>query len=149
MKKKKNREHGKQLQIHHVDGVIIQETLKREPWKMLVACILLNLTNRRQVDQIIDRLFERFGFPSSMAMADEKEIAAIIKPCGMQHKKARCLKKFSWEFWHREWTEPIELFGIGRYAADSWEIFVRGNLNFKPQDKELKKYVEAKLENSK
>jgi len=111
---------------------------------MLCACILLNQTNRKQVDQVIDKLFERFGFPTAMAMANEKEIAAIIKPCGMQNKKARYLKKFSWEFWHHEWTEPSQLYGIGKYAEDSYEIFVRRNLDVQPDDKELKKFIKRK-----
>lgn len=144
MKKKLVKESGKQSQPHHVDGVIIQETLKKEPWKLLCACILLNQTNRKQVDQIIDKLFERFGFPTAMAMGNENEIAAIIKPCGMQHKKARYLKKFSWQFWHMEWTEPSQLYGIGKYAEDSYEIFVRRNLDVEPDDKELKKFIKRK-----
>ena len=46
------------------------------------------------------------------------------------------------EFIKGDWTEPEELFGIGRYGQDSWDIFVKGNIHIKnPSDHVLKKYI--------
>jgi len=34
-----------------------------------------------------------------------------------------------------------ELYGIGQYAKDSWEIFQNKNNNIKPNDKVLQEYL--------
>ena len=34
-----------------------------------------------------------------------------------------------------------ELYGIGQYAKDSWEIFQNNNMNVKPTDKVLQEYL--------
>jgi hypothetical protein len=36
----------------------------------------------------------------------------------------------------------LELPGVGKYASDSWEIFVNKNLDVKPTDKKLLAYLE-------
>ena len=39
-----------------------------------------------------------------------------------------------------------ELFGIGQYAKDSWEIFQNNNMNIKPSDKVLQEYLRVENE---
>jgi len=36
----------------------------------------------------------------------------------------------------------MDLPGIGKYGSDSYRIFVRGELDVRPTDKELRKYLE-------
>ena len=48
--------------------------------------------------------------------------------------------RFSKEY-NDGFTDPIELYGIGRYAKDSWEIFQNNNFNIKPTDKVLQEYL--------
>lgn len=38
--------------------------------------------------------------------------------------------------------DPLELYGIGKYGADSFNMFVKGYLVQDAKDKELRKYVE-------
>jgi methyl-CpG-binding domain protein 4 len=40
-----------------------------------------------------------------------------------------------------DWSEPSELYGIGKYGQDSWEIFQKGNLDVEPTDGVLNKYL--------
>ena len=61
-------------------------------------------------------------------------------PLGMQFKRAATLMRFSKEY-NDGFTDPIELYGIGRYAKDSWEIFQNNNFNVKPTDKVLQEYL--------
>ena len=44
--------------------------------------------------------------------------------------------------------DPTDLPGIGKYGKDSYEIFIRGNTEVLPLDKELKKYLEWLYQNT-
>ena len=58
----------------------------------------------------------------------------------MQFKRAATLMRFSKEY-EDGFTDPIESYGIGRYAKVSWEIFQNNNFNIKPTDKVLQEYL--------
>ena len=45
--------------------------------------------------------------------------------------------------------DATELFGIGKYGSDSYEIFWKGNIPENVQDKELKRYIKRKIFNEK
>jgi hypothetical protein len=53
------------------------------------------------------------------------------------------LKRLSLEYL-RGFKDPKELYGIGQYGVDSWEIFQNKNYNIDPTDKVLKKYLKEK-----
>lgn len=120
---------------------LLQETHQNNPWKLLICCILLNNTTSKQVHKIIDQLFEKYPTPTQMTIADTSELIEIIKPCGFYNIRAKKLKQFSQEYVTKDWKLPIELYGIGEYANDSYRIFVLKE-NYEPKDKELKKYIE-------
>jgi methyl-CpG-binding domain protein 4 len=109
---------------------------------MLVGCILLNRTHVRQVNPIIDELFEKFGSPVKMMMAEDAELVEILRPLGFYNRRAKSLKRFS-EDYVKKGTDNVNLlYGIGKYAADSWSIFQEGRKDVVPEDKELKWYME-------
>lgn len=124
--------------------ILLQEIYKDNPWKMLVGCILLNQTWRKQVDTVRDDLFQRWPDAASMSEADPHEIATIIKPCGLQNRRAKFLVQFSraWKDWP-EGTDLMKYPGIGKYAVDSYRIFVEETTNIEVNDKELKKYLSS------
>jgi methyl-CpG-binding domain protein 4 len=72
-------------------------------------------------------------------------MADLIAPLGFKNRRTNTIKKFSREWTRKQWTEPIELYGIGKYGQDSWEIFQRGNLDVKPTDGALVQYLNRKL----
>jgi len=37
------------------------------------------------------------------------------------------------------------LYGIGKYGSDSYEIFFKNNYSVEPTDKELKRYLEEEI----
>ena len=121
--------------------MLLQEIYRQEPWKMLVGCILLNQTTRVQVDKVREELFSMCPDPVSMTAADPQEIAEVIRPLGLYNRRARSLIKFSQDWISKDWKEPIELHGIGKYAQDSWEIFQKNNFSSQPTDKELIAYL--------
>lgn len=79
-----------------------------------------------------------------MAKADPEILANLLKPLGFYNRRARTLIKFSQDWISKEWNHPRELYGIGQYAADSWDIFYNNRLDIEPNDGVLVKYVQWK-----
>ena len=124
---------------------LLQDIYKNDPWKMLVCCIMLNLTTRKQVDKVRHELFKKYPAPQDMSVADYEELSELLMPLGMQYKRAATLMRFSKEYIDG-FADPIDLYGIGKYAKDSWEIFQNNNLNVQPNDKVLNLYLATALE---
>ena len=128
------------MKIRDIVRPLLQEIYQPDGWKMLTCCMLLNLTNRRQVDVIRDELFKRYPTPKKMMKANECELAELLKPLGLYNRRAKSLKKMS-EGYVKGFKSVDELYGIGQYAKDSWEIFQNNNMNIKPNDKVLQEYL--------
>ena len=128
------------MKIRDIVRPLLQEIYQPDGWKMLTCCMLLNLTNRRQVDVIRDELFKRYPTPKKMMKANESELAELLKPLGLYNRRAKSLKKMS-EGYVKGFKSVDELYGIGQYAKDSWEIFQNNNINVKPMDKVLQEYL--------
>jgi len=124
--------------------VLLQERFTKEPWKMLVICILLNKTERHQVEKIFPELFRKYPTPKEMADADESLLSNFIRSLGLGRKRARTLIKFSQEWLTVPWDHPGELYGIGKYAADSYSIFYLHRRDVRPEDNELINYLKEK-----
>ena len=128
------------MKIRDIVSQLLQEIYQDDPWKMLVCCILLNLTKRQQVDGIRHELFNKYPTEYEMMEADEVELSEILKPLGLYRRRAKTLIKFSW-MWVNGFNDVMELHGIGQYAKDSWEIFQMDNVQIKPTDKVLQEYL--------
>ena len=128
------------MKIRDIVRPLLQEIYQPDGWKMLICCMLLNLTNRRQVDVIRDELFDRYPTPQDMMKANQSELAELLKPLGLYNRRAKSLKKMS-EGYVEGFKSVDELYGIGQYAKDSWEIFQNNNRNVNPTDKVLQEYL--------
>ena len=126
--------------IREIIRPLLQEIYQTDGWKMLTCCMLLNLTNRKQVDTIRDELFRKYPTPKDMMNADESKLAELLKPLGLYNRRAKSLKKMS-EGYSNGFKSVDELYGIGQYAKDSWEIFQNNNMNVEPTDKVLQEYL--------
>ena len=60
-----------------------------------------------------------------MSQAEPVELAELLRPLGFYNRRARSLIRFSTEWIAKPWQHPRELYGIGQYAADSWDIFYK------------------------
>jgi methyl-CpG-binding domain protein 4 len=127
---------------------LLQEIYFHNPWKSMVCCILLNRTKRKQVDGVLDQLFKTFSKPLDMATADPVELSQILQPLGFQNKRAKTLIKFSTDWLDMVWDHPKELYGIGQYASDSYDIFYNNRTDLSPKDGVLVKYLEWKRNNT-
>ena len=85
------------MKIRDIVRPILQEVYQSDGWKMLVCCIMLNLTNRKQVDRVRHELFKRYPTAKDLSVADYEELSELLTPLGMQFKRAATLMKFSKE----------------------------------------------------
>jgi methyl-CpG-binding domain protein 4 len=121
--------------------LLLQEIYNEHPWRVLVCCIMLNCTSRKQVDRVREEFFKRYPTPDSAILAKPEEMAELIAPLGFRNKRTSTIKRFSSDWLTLQWSEPKELYGIGKYAQDSWDIFYKGDLTVEPTDGVLGKYL--------
>lgn len=121
---------------------LIQHDYIDDPWKMLVSCILLNQTTNGQVKKILEDLFLYIPTPEIASNADPEMIAHIIKSTGFQNVKSKRIIGLS-QKWIQGFNSPKDLPGVGKYALESWEIFVNKKTDFTPSDKKLKMYLDS------
>lgn len=111
---------------------MLQEVYADDPWRLIVSCILLNQTTRRQVDRVRGILFAMWPTPEAMTKADLEQLATVLHPLGFQNRRAEKLKALSQRWieiadWlgPNDWGEDIiaGLPGVGPFALDSYRIF--------------------------
>lgn len=134
---------------------LLQERYREDPWKMLVCCMLLNQTTRRQVDGVLDELFERWPDSVAMAHADPKELENVLRPLGLWRVRVGRIRNFSRQ-WHDyvvtrdelpPWPILVTMPGVGSYAVDSYRLFVLGEeFELMSGDKELVAYKRRERE---
>jgi methyl-CpG-binding domain protein 4 len=93
------------------------------------------------VDGVRAEFFRRYPTPDSASRANPEEMARIIVSLGFKNKRAATIIRFSKDWVTQDWLEPSELYGIGKYGQDSWEIFQKANLNVVPTDGVLAQYL--------
>lgn len=122
---------------------LFQERYDDDPWRLLCCTICLNLCSGAALESVHHDLFALWPTALHMATADQQEVEALVAHLGLQRRRSRSLIRMSTAYamlW--DGRDPIDLPGIGRYGADSYLIFVRGQLDVQPTDKELRKYLE-------
>ena len=127
---------------------LLQEIYYHDPWKSQVCCILLNCTRRVQVDRVRFDLFAKYPTAIALSQADPQELSELLRPLGFYNRRAKSLIRFSTEWSALGWKHPKELYGIGQYAADSWDIFYNNRLDIEPNDGVLVKYRLWKIKNT-
>jgi len=120
---------------------LLQERYWPDAWKMLMCCLCLNLTTRKQVEPVVTRLFERWPSAKALCEADDGELSGVIRSLGMWKKRTRTLKRFSEAYDAEGWSDVSELPGVGKYARDSHMIFSLGRWReVSPKDHALSEY---------
>lgn len=106
---------------------LLQEQLWQDPWKIFVCCIFCNLTKRLTAEPYFWEVLKRWDSPDKLANADEDELISLIQPLGLSQRRAKALKKMSYEYTHKDWQDDAtNLYGIGKYGSDAYRIFCRG-----------------------
>lgn len=128
------------------DDLMVQQQITNS-WEHMVGVIMLNQTGRKAVKTTLPEFL--YWFPTALALlhADEEFAKSIIEPLGMVNVRYTRLIKMSQDYLTWDGNDAEELFGIGKYGSDSYEIFFKKNYSVQPTDKELKRYLEQEVHN--
>lgn len=132
-----------------LDRPPLQEALyrqARDPWRVAVACILLDRAARRQADAVHRTLFRRYPTSGRLAYgAEDGELEALLRPLGGAAARADTLRRMShrWTVAPAAWQcDDVRAYpGLGEYAQDSHMIFVCGRVHLSPADRVLREWV--------
>ena len=134
------------------DDLMVQQQLPdKNPyiraWQHMVAVIMLNQTGRGPVKTVLPMFLDRWSTANSFDKAvnhldQEQEIKDVIWSLGMVNVRYKRLCRMTEDFFHWDGVDATELYGIGKYGSDSYEIFFKQNFAVEPTDKELKRYLE-------
>lgn len=120
---------------------LIQEIVTPNVFRLLVATCLLNQTKGRAAMPVFWELLKRWPDEHCLARANLAELTDLLQPIGLHNIRARRLISMAQTmveipydesnmFKSRDRTAPdtpIGIYpGVGRYAIDSWRIFVAG-----------------------
>jgi methyl-CpG-binding domain protein 4 len=114
-------------------------------WEHMVGVIMLNQTGRKAVKTTLPEFLYWFPTALSLLHADEEFVKSIIQPLGMANVRYTRLIRMSQDYLTWDGNDAEELFGIGKYGSDSYEIFFKKNYAVQPTDKELKRYLEEEV----
>ena len=129
------------------DDRLFQEDLRTEPFWMLVACILANVTRWTQAQPVLLSIRARWPTAEAFAAADLYEVEQVVRGLGLGRQRSGKLVSLAASWSHgepRSRDDVLSLPGCGPYAADSWEIFVLGKREVAPKDRALLSYLAAR-----
>ena len=125
------------------DELMVQQQIKTE-WEHMVGVIMLNQTGRKPVKYVLPKFLKKFPNPRSLLSSTVEEVIDIIKPLGMYNIREKRLRRMSEDYLTWDKQNALDLYGIGKYGNDSYEIFFKNNYNVKPTDKELVRYLNGR-----
>ena len=76
---------------------LIQENLFHDPWQLLVATIFLNRTGGARAVPLAIEFLKRWPDAESALRADVNEIAELMRPIGLNNRRANVIQRFSGE----------------------------------------------------
>jgi len=123
------------------DDLMVQEQIDG-PWQHMVGVICLNLTNRKQVKRVLPGFFEKWPGPEQLLRSRLMDIENEIRELGMFRVRALRIFRMSIDFLKWDGADAKQLYGIGQYGSDSYEIFFKKNYSIVPSDKELRAYLD-------
>ena len=88
---------------------------------------------------------DRWYIPPLFLLATEEQVKEVIWSLGMVNVRYKRLVEMTYDFLRWNLDDAIELYGIGKYGSDSYEIFFKQNYAVEPTDKELIRYLEQEV----
>lgn len=114
---------------------------------MIVACCLVNRTTWEKARLVHARLKLRYRTPKLLAVARPEDLHDVLRPLGLWRQRSNSLVKLaqSWYYSRPETADDVKkLPGCGKYAADSWAIFIGNRSDVEPNDGKLNWYLSEK-----
>ena len=101
-----------------------------DPWRVLVAEVLLQRSRGKTVARVYEELFRRWPDAAALSRAREASIASVIRPLGLV-RRASTLRAMAREVVQRggvpsDSDELLRLPGVGRYATNATLVVAFG-----------------------
>jgi A/G-specific adenine glycosylase len=100
-----------------------------EPYRLLIAELMLRRTQARQVILVYEAFVRRFPTPHALASASEREVKKLLQPLGLawrvpafRQMARRVVDDYAGEV-PRDRKALLSLSGVGEYVADSVRCF--------------------------
>ncbi|ONK60976.1 uncharacterized protein A4U43_C08F24700 [Asparagus officinalis] len=120
---------------------LLQECHYTDPWRVLIICMLLNITSGVQVNRVLDEIFALCPNAEAATNVRQEDLASLIKPLGLSDLRSKRMMKLSRQYLENDWTHVTQLHGVGKYAADAYAIFCVGKPDqVVPEDHKLVDY---------
>lgn len=133
------------------DDLMVQQQLpaglegRVAAWQHMVAVIMLNQTGRKPVKTVLPIFMHHWPSLSKFVQASEQEVKDVIWSLGMVNVRYKRLVEMTYGFVNWDLNDATQLYGIGKYGSDSYEIFFKQNYDVEPTDKELIRYLEQEV----
>ena len=122
---------------------MVQQQVKSK-WQHMVGVMCLNLTYRKQVKEVLPKLFKRYPTPEAYLRGRLKTQENMLKPLGMWSVRAKRLRKMTEQFLTWDQRDAKDLHGIGKYGSDSYKIFYKNQLTNKQKCDKEKQWKQRK-----
>ena len=126
------------------DDLMVQQQVKNV-WQHMVGVICLNQTGRKKVKKVLPSFFDKFPTPEALLQSNKEVIATLLQELGMKYVRSHRIWRMTEEYIFWDGKDATELFGIGKYGSDSYEIFYKNKIPDNVQDKELKRYIQEEM----
>ena len=126
------------------DDLMVQQQVD-SIWQHMVGVICLNCTNRKQVKRVLPLLFGICPTPVHLINTSPNTIKMIIQTLGMVNVRYNRLRKMSEDYLTWNGDDATDLYGIGKYGSDSYELFYKKRVPDNIGDHELKRYVDEEF----
>jgi 3-methyladenine DNA glycosylase/8-oxoguanine DNA glycosylase len=94
---------------------------------------------------IAERLFELYPKPEDITPRAFVTLSTIFLPLGLAVNRAKYIIDISERYSNGKTPKNVtDCKGVGKYAKDSYDIFILGKLDINPTDKILKAYITEK-----
>jgi endonuclease III len=107
---------------------------------------MLNQTGRKPVKTVLPEFLSRWPTAEALLRSRIPDIEAVIQPLGMYRVRAKRLYRMSIDYLTWDHNDATQLYGIGKYGSDSYEIFFKNNYTVQPTDHELLRYLREEVE---
>tara|TARA_Y100001973_G_scaffold17014_1_gene24848 strand:- start:37 stop:438 length:402 start_codon:yes stop_codon:yes gene_type:complete len=126
------------------DDLMVQQQVVNV-WQHMVGVICLNQTGRKKVKKLLPSFFEKFPTAEELLESDQETIASMLEGLGMKNVRANRIWRMSEDYLKWDGEDATELFGIGKYGSDSYQLFYKNKIPDNVQDAELKRYIKEEF----
>ncbi|KAF9220008.1 DNA glycosylase [Gyrodon lividus] len=83
------------IMLGRLKPILIQESIRDDPWKVLIAVRLLNVTTGRAAIPVFCKIIFRWPTPQDLVNAPIDELIELLRPLGLYNKRSKWLRDIS------------------------------------------------------